>query len=457
MARVNDNYLKLKSSYLFTDIAARIKAFQAAHPDAKLIRLGIGDVTQPLPPAVIAALHAAVDEMARGETFRGYGPEPGYEFLTELIAEHDYGARGVRMAPDEIFVSDGGKTDSANIQEIFGPDTVVAVTDPIYPVYVDSNVMAGRSGPAGDNGRYDGFVYLPCTAEKAFQPALPDRHVDLIYLCYPNNPTGAVMTREALARWVDYARREEAVILYDAAYEGYIREPDVPHSIFEIEGAREVAIEFRSFSKLAGFTGTRCAFTVVPKELRGRTAAGERVSLNALWLRRQSTKFNGVPVHRPARGRRGVHGRGAAPGAGADRLLHGQRPHHPRRAGGGRPHRLRRAERALHLGEDAAGPRLVGVLRQAPERRPRGGHAGRRLRPERRGLPPPHRLRPPRPDRRSHLPHQDPSRRPMKRGHLRRWLLAPPCDVAGPRLSRRSSPPSIWPLLIGLRRFSAAC
>ena len=295
MARVNDHYLKLKSSYLFTDIAARIKAFQSEHPDAKIIRLGIGDVTQPLPPAVIGALHAAVDEMTRSETFRGYGPEPGYEFLTELIAEHDYASRGVRMAPAEIFVSDGGKTDSANIQEIFGPDTIVAVTDPIYPVYVDSNVMAGRSGPAGENGRYEGFVYLPCTAENAFQPALPDRHVDLIYLCYPNNPTGAVMTRDALKRWVDYARREEAVLLYDAAYVGYIRDSEIPHSIFEIEGAREVAIEFRSFSKLAGFTGTRCAFTVVPKELEGRAANGDRVGLNALWLRRQSTKFNGVP------------------------------------------------------------------------------------------------------------------------------------------------------------------
>jgi len=295
MARINDHYLELKRSYLFTDIAARIKAFQAEHPDARIIRLGIGDVTQPLPPAVIAALHAAVDEMADAKTFRGYGPEPGYDFLTELIAQHDYGSRSVRMAPDEIFVSDGGKSDSANIQEIFGPDCVVAVTDPIYPVYVDSNVMAGRSGPADDAGRYAGLVYLPCTAETAFQPALPDRHVDLIYLCYPNNPTGAVMTGETLARWVAYARREDAVLLYDAAYEGYIGEAAIPHSIFEIEGAREVAIEFRSFSKLAGFTGTRCAFTVVPKELQGRSATGERVSLNALWLRRQSTKFNGVP------------------------------------------------------------------------------------------------------------------------------------------------------------------
>src|SRR5438876_741148 len=295
MARINDHYLELKRSYLFTDIAARIKAFQGAHPDARIIRLGIGDVTQPLPPAVIAALHAAVDDMARAETFRGYGPEPGYEFLTELITAHDYGSRGVGMAPDEIFVSDGGKSDSANIQEIFGPECVVAVTDPIYPVYVDSNVMAGRSGPAGDDGRYAGFVYLPCTAETAFLPALPDRHVDLIYLCYPNNPTGAVMTRDALQRWVDYALAHEATILYDAAYETYIRDADVPHSIFEIDGARKVAIECRSFSKSAGFTGLRLAYTVVPKEAQGRTAAGEQVSLNTLWLRRTSTKSNGAP------------------------------------------------------------------------------------------------------------------------------------------------------------------
>ena len=295
MARVNDDYLKLKSSYLFTDIAARIKAFQAAHPDARIIRLGIGDVTQPLPSSVIAALHAAVDEMAHADTFRGYGPEPGYEFLTELIAAHDYGARGVRMAPDEVFVSDGGKSDSANIQEIFAEDSVVALMDPVYPVYADSNVMAGRSGPADASGRYAGFVYLPCTADNAFQPALPDRHVDLIYLCYPNNPTGAVMTREALGRWVDYARAHDAVILYDAAYEAYIRDPEIPHSIYEIEGARAVAIESRSFSKNAGFTGMRLAYTVVPKEMHGRTAGGETVSLNQLWLRRVSTKSNGPP------------------------------------------------------------------------------------------------------------------------------------------------------------------
>jgi LL-diaminopimelate aminotransferase len=295
MARVNDNYLKLKASYLFSDIARRIKDFQAANPGAKLIRLGIGDVTQPLPPAVIAALHAAVDEMAKTETFHGYGPEQGYEFLQELIVTHDYGARGVKLAPDEIFISDGGKQDSGNIQEIFATDAVVALMDPVYPVYVGSNVMAGRSGEADARGRYAGFVYLPCTADNGFRPALPDRHVDLIYLCYPNNPTGAVLRADALKTWVDYARREQAVILYDAAYESYIRDADVPHSIYEIEGAKEVAIEFRSYSKMAGFTGTRCAFTVVPKELQGRGPQGEPVSLNALWFQRQSTKYNSAP------------------------------------------------------------------------------------------------------------------------------------------------------------------
>ena len=295
MARVNDHYLELKSSYLFSDIAKRVAAFGEAHPGAKLIRLGIGDVTRPLPSAVVKALHDAADEMARPETFKGYGPETGYPFLTELIAAHDYGTLGVKIAPDEIFVSDGAKCDTTNIQEIFGADCTVALTDPVYPAYVDSNVMAGRAGRADATGRYDRLVYLPATAENAFRPALPTRQVDLIYLCYPNNPTGAVLSREALAEWVDYARRHQAVILYDAAYEAYIRDADVPHSIFEIDGAREVAIEFRSFSKTAGFTGTRCAFTVVPKELMGQSATGDAVSLHALWFRRQSTKFNGVP------------------------------------------------------------------------------------------------------------------------------------------------------------------
>jgi LL-diaminopimelate aminotransferase len=291
---VNENYLKLKRSYLFSDIARRVREFQETHPDASLVRLGIGDVTRPLPPAVIRALHEAVDEMARPETFKGYGPEPGYGFLTGLIAQHDYGSRGVEIGTDEIFVSDGSKSDTGNIQEIFAAGCVIALTDPVYPVYVDSNVMAGRAGNQTEAG-YDRLVYLPCTAGNNFQPALPDRHVDLIYLCYPNNPTGAVMERDALQRWVDYARAEGAVIFYDAAYEAYIRDPQIPRTIYEIDGAREVAIEFRSFSKTAGFTGTRCAFTVVPKEAQGRDAAGNPVSLNALWLRRQSTKFNGVP------------------------------------------------------------------------------------------------------------------------------------------------------------------
>jgi LL-diaminopimelate aminotransferase len=295
MARINEHYQQLRASYLFSEIARRVRAFEAAHPGARVIRLGIGDVTQPLPPAVVQALHAAVDEMARAETFRGYGPEAGYEFLTEAIARHDYAARGATVAPDEIFVSDGAKSDTGNIQEIFAADAVIALTDPVYPAYLDTNVMAGRAGAVGPDGRYRRVVYLPCTAETGFAPPLPERPVDLVYLCFPNNPTGAVLTRPQLERWVDWARRHEAVILYDAAYEAYIRDPEIPRSIYEVPGAREVAIEFRSFSKTAGFTGTRCAFTVVPKDVRGRTAAGEAVPLHGLWFRRQATKFNGVP------------------------------------------------------------------------------------------------------------------------------------------------------------------
>jgi LL-diaminopimelate aminotransferase len=295
MAKINENYLKLKASYLFSDIAKRIRAFSEAHPDARIIRLGIGDVTQPLPPAVIKAMHEAVDEMARAETFRGYGPDYGYDFLIALIAKHDYGARGVSVAPDEIVVSDGSKSDSGNIQEIFAADATIALTDPVYPVYMDSNVMAGRTGAADERGRYAGVTYLPCTADNNFEPQLPDRPVDMVYLCFPNNPTGSVLTKAALEKWVDWARQNGAVILYDAAYEAYIRDPAIPHSIYEVEGARECAIEFRSFSKSAGFTGTRCAFTVVPKEVMGRTASGDRVPLNGLWMRRQSTKFNAVP------------------------------------------------------------------------------------------------------------------------------------------------------------------
>ena len=295
MPRINEAFLNLQASYLFAEVKRRSQAYREAHPEARLIDLGIGDVTLPLPPAVVRALEVAVGEQARAETLKGYGPYIGYEFLRAEIAAHDFGARGVKLGADEIFVSDGGKSDAANIQELFAQDAVVALMDPAYPVYADANVMAGRSRPADSTGRYADFVYLACTAENDFQPALPDRHVDLIYLCYPNNPTGAVMTRAALGRWVDYARAHEAVIVYDAAYEAYIRDSDIPHSIYEIEGAREVAIESRSFSKSAGFTGLRMAYTVVPREAQGRTADGRAVSLNQLWLRRQSTKSNGPP------------------------------------------------------------------------------------------------------------------------------------------------------------------
>ncbi len=294
MARINDNYGKLKAGYLFPEIGRRVSAFTAEHPDAEIIRLGIGDVTEPLPPAITAAMHAAVDEMAARETFRGYGPEQGYDFLRNAIAEHDYQGRGVDVAADEIFVSDGSKCDSGNILDIFGNDNVTAVIDPVYPVYVDTNVMAGNTGPADEHGRYGGLVYIPVTAENDFVPALPETKVDLIYLCYPNNPTGTVATRAQLAEWVAYAKHHDAIILFDAAYEAYITDEAIPHSIYEIDGARDVAIEFRSFSKNAGFTGTRCAFTVVPKGLSGTTKDSERRPVHPLWNRRQSTKFNGV-------------------------------------------------------------------------------------------------------------------------------------------------------------------
>lgn len=290
MTKINQNYQKLPGSYLFSEIARRVAAQSAAHPEQKLIRLGIGDVTQPLAPAVISAMHSAVDEMAATATFHGYGPEQGYDFLRSLIAAHDYQARGVQVELDEIFVSDGAKSDCGNIGDIFSQDNVVAVCDPVYPVYVDTNAMAGRAGdfdPA--TGRWNKIVYMSCTAENDFTPALPEVVPDLIYLCYPNNPTGVTASRAQLKRWVDYALEHESVILFDAAYEAFITEPDVPHSIFEIEGAKRCAIEFRSFSKTAGFTGTRCAYTVVPKELMV-----EGVSLNAMWNRRQTTKFNGA-------------------------------------------------------------------------------------------------------------------------------------------------------------------
>ncbi len=296
MALVNENYLKLPGSYLFAEIARRRDAFIKENPKAEIIRLGIGDVTRPLPGEVIKGLHKAVDEMGDEKTFKGYGPDGyGYGFLIEKIVKTDYLPRGVVLDEDEVFVSDGAKSDTANIQEIFGTGNIIALTDPVYPVYLDSNVMAGRAGNYDSAaGRFDRVVYMPCTSENSFAPELPKSRVDMIYLCFPNNPTGMTISKAELKKWVDYARANRAVILYDSAYEAYISEKDVPHSIYEIEGAKEVAIEFRSFSKTAGFTGTRCAYTVVPKALMAYTADGSEVSLNKLWYRRQTTKFNGV-------------------------------------------------------------------------------------------------------------------------------------------------------------------
>ncbi|MDR1882236.1 MAG: LL-diaminopimelate aminotransferase [Prevotella sp.] len=295
MALINENYIKLPGSYLFSDIARKISEFKTAHPDATIIRLGIGDVTKPLPPASLEAMHKAVDEMSDASTFRGYGPEQGYDFLVNTIVENDYKARGLDIATDEVFVSDGSKSDTGNIGDILGLDNIVAITDPVYPVYVDTNVMAGRAGDLQENGKWSKIVYRPCTAENDFAPSLPTGKVDIIYLCYPNNPTGTTLTKDQLKIWVDYALENKALILFDGAYEAFITESDVPHSIYEIDGAKEAAIEFRSFSKTAGFTGTRCAYTVVPKALAGYAKSGEKVSLNKLWNRRHTTKFNGVP------------------------------------------------------------------------------------------------------------------------------------------------------------------
>ena len=301
MIRANEHYKKLKASYLFSDIARRVAEFSKLNPQREIIRLGIGDVTRALPTVCIDAFHRAVDEMADEATFRGYGPEQGYDYLRQKIAQVDFQSRGVPLEADEIFISDGAKCDTGNIQELFASDITIAIPDPVYPVYVDTNVMAGRTGENRD-GRYGGLVYLESTEANGFVPALPDKPVDLIYLCFPNNPTGATATREQLKQWVDYAREHKALLLFDAAYECFIRDATLPHSIFEIDGADEVAVEFRSLSKSAGFTGTRCAFTVIPKKCRVFDAQGASVALHPLWLRRQSTKFNGVsyPVQRAA-------------------------------------------------------------------------------------------------------------------------------------------------------------
>ncbi|MDJ0696992.1 LL-diaminopimelate aminotransferase [Mastigocoleus sp. MO_188.B34] len=294
MATINDNYLKLKAGYLFPEIARRVNTFAEGNPEAQIIKLGIGDVTEPLPEACCKAIIKAVEEMGARATFKGYGPEQGYPWLREKIAIQDFQSRGCEIDASEIFISDGSKCDTGNILDIFGHDNTIAVTDPVYPVYVDTNVMAGNTGDAKNNGEYEGLVYLPITAENQFTAEIPSEKVDLVYLCFPNNPTGATATKEYLKKWVDYAKANGTIIFFDSAYEGYITDPTLPHSIYEIEGARDCAIEFRSFSKSAGFTGTRCAFTVVPKTLKGKASDGSDVEVWKLWNRRQSTKFNGV-------------------------------------------------------------------------------------------------------------------------------------------------------------------
>lgn len=294
MALINEHYLKLPGSYLFSDIAKKVNTFKVTHPKQSLVRLGIGDVTRPLPDACIKAMHKAVDEMASADTFHGYGPEQGYGFLIEAILKHDFASRGINFSQSEIFINDGAKSDTGNIGEILRWDNSMGVTDPIYPVYIDSNVMCGRAGELGPDGRWSNVTYMPCTVENNFVPEIPKERIDMVYLCYPNNPTGTTLTKAELKKWVDYALHNDTLILFDAAYEAYIQEPDVPHSIYEIKGAKRCAIEFRSFSKTAGFTGVRCGYTVVPKELTAATFTGERVNLNPLWNRRQCTKFNGT-------------------------------------------------------------------------------------------------------------------------------------------------------------------
>ena len=302
MAQINENYLKLQAGYLFPEIGRRVREFQQANPQANVIKMGIGDVTLPLTPAVIRAFHEGVDEMSKAETFKGYGPEQGYDFLREAIAKNEYQSRGAEIHADEIFISDGSKCDTGNILEIFGSGNTIAVQDPVYPVYVDTSVMGGRTGKYLSSGYYDGLVYLPCTAENGFIPEIPKRKVDVVFLCYPNNPTGTTASKEELKKWVDYALKNKTVILFDAAYEAYISDPSIPHTIYEIDGAKEVAIEFRSLSKTAGFTGTRCAYTIMPKTLMASTASGEQKPLYPLWFRRHTTKFNGVsyPVQKAA-------------------------------------------------------------------------------------------------------------------------------------------------------------
>ena len=380
MLKVNPHYEKLPGSYLFAEIARRVKEYGQEHPDAQLIRLGIGDVTRPLAPAVVEAMEKAAREMGRAETFRGYGPDYGYDFLIQAILDNDY--KGLGIQADEVFVSDGAKCDVSNVQELFSDDAVVAVTDPVYPVYVDSNAMAGRAGTYVHD-RWDRLCYLPCTAENGFVPPLPDRPVDVIYLCYPNNPTGTVLTKAQLKPFVEYAKANGAIIVYDAAYKAFITS-GAPRSIYEVEGAKDVAIECCSYSKTAGFTGTRCGFMVIPHGVKGVGAQGQPVELNAMWKRRMGSKFNGVSY--PIRG--GLFQRRLGPVHGQHPLLSAQRAGDPGRAGKGGLHRVRRRGRALYLDEDPRRHGQLGFLRPAAEPLPCGRHARRGLRPLRRRVLP---------------------------------------------------------------------
>jgi LL-diaminopimelate aminotransferase len=406
MALLNENYLKLKAGYLFPEIGRRVKAFCEANPEAaqRLIRCGIGDVTEPLPSAVVAAMHKAVDEMATRESFKGYGPEQGYEWLRSAIAKNDFRDRGLDVADDEIFVSDGSKCDCGAILDILGDKNKIAISDPVYPVYVDTNVMVGHTGPANDAGAYGKLVYLPCKPSNGFIPEPPKKHVDVIYLCSPNNPTGAAATREQLEAWVKYALEHKAVILFDAAYEAYITDPAIPHSIYEIPGARECAIEFRSFSKNGGFTGTRCAFTVVPKPLRAATKSGEMRSIASILVAPHDDEVQRRELHRAARGRSALLTGRQSAGGGIDQTLSRQRRSLAQGREESRIESFRRCERAVHLGAHAAGRHELAGVRQDSRRRERGHHARRGLWLEGRRLLPHQRLQQSRQRGRSRAP-----------------------------------------------------
>lgn len=386
--------MKLPGSYLFSDIAKKVNTFKITHPKQDIIRLGIGDVTRPLPNACIEAMHKAVEEMTSTETFRGYGPEQGYDFLIEAIIKNDYAPRGIHLSPTEVFINDGAKSDTGNIGDILRHDNSVGVTDPIYPVYIDSNVMCGRAGVLDtESGKWSNVTYMPCTAENHFIPAIPEKRIDIVYLCYPNNPTGTTLTKAELKKWVDYALANDTLILFDAAYEAYIREPDIPHSIYEIKGAKKCAIEFRSFSKTAGFTGIRCGYTVVPKELTAATLEGERIPLNRMWNRRQCTKFNGTSYITQRAAEAVYSPGGERTDTGNDQLLYDKRPHHERRTGIHRTESIRRSKRTLFVGKDSQWNQFVAFLRPDVVRSQCSGNSGSRFRPQRRRLHPPDGIR----------------------------------------------------------------